>query len=99
MKSRNRPTTSDQARFTKLVELGCIIKNRECEGRITIHHCFTGMGRRKCHSKTTGLCWRHHLGDLGIDGKQMGKRTWELIYGSEEVLLERVNQLINNNHE
>ena len=36
------------------------------------------------------LCWNHHLGPEGIDGKRMAKRVWESKYGTEEDLLRKV---------
>lgn len=88
------PTFSERVHMQSLVDLGCIIANSECSGRITIHHCFTGMGRRKNHLFTIPLCWPHHLGPEGIDGKRMGKRVWESKYGTEEALLEKVRSII-----
>ena len=73
--------------MARVASLPCVVANDECAGRTTIHHCFTGMGRRKNHMHTISLCWMHHLGAEGIDGKKMGKRVWEQKYGSERELL------------
>ena len=74
--------------------LGCILKNDECRGRTTVQHCGTGMGRQKDHDAVIALCWRHHLGDLGIDGKVISKPEWEQRYGTEESLLARTRELL-----
>jgi len=77
--------------MASVAQLPCVV----CGIRpVTVHHCMTGIGRRKDHLKTISLCWMHHLGPEGIDGKQMGKRVWEAKYGSEKVLLEKVNKLL-----
>ena len=74
-----------------MAKAGCIVAgSTPCEGRITIHHCGTGAGGRKDHKKVIPLCWGHHQGPQGIDGKRMSKRAWQEIYGSEEKLLKRL---------
>jgi Recombination enhancement, RecA-dependent nuclease len=78
-----------------VVAVGCIVKGlTPCEGRITIHHCGTGAGGRKDHKKVIPLCWGHHLGSQGIDGKRMSKREWQHSYGTELVLLKRLERLL-----
>lgn len=46
--------------------------------------------------KVLPLCWRHHLGPEGIDGKKMGKRVWEEKYGTEEHLLAKVRATLDS---
>lgn len=89
---KNHRTEAHKKRHDMLVNIGCAVEGAFHAGRITVHHCFTGMGRRKDHDKTIGLCWEHHLGATGIDGKKMGKRVWESLFGTEEQLLEKVNR-------
>ena len=83
-------------RYWKAVAaVGCIVKgSTPCEGRITIHHCGTGAGGRKDHMKVIPLCWMHHLGPHGIDGKRMSKREWQDKYGTEIVLLKRLERYL-----
>lgn len=88
------PTAAQKRRWDKIVELGCIVSKDACAGRTTIHHCFTGGGGRKDHDKTIPLCWEHHLGAEGIDGKRMSKRSWQEKYGSEWLLLLKTNNLL-----
>ena len=80
-------TKAEKLHMDRVAALGCII----CSMPATIHHCGTYMGGGRDHMKTIGLCWEHHLGKEGIDGKQMGKRKWESKYGTEESLLEQVH--------
>jgi hypothetical protein len=72
--------------------LGCILGLIGCRGGTTIHHCGTGAGGRKDHMKVIPLCYEHHLGAEGIDGKRMSKRDWQAKYGSEDKLLKRVQR-------
>lgn len=90
-KRGNLPTKQDRIYWEVVRSLGCIVGPMGCAGRITIQHCDTGIGRQKDHKKVVGLCWEHHLGAEGIDGKRMGKRVWEAKYGSEKQLLMRLD--------
>lgn len=65
-----------------------------CGVSATVHHCGTYMGGGRNHMRVIPLCWRHHLGPEGIDGKRMSKRAWEAKYGTEEDFLDRVNWLL-----
>jgi hypothetical protein len=89
-KKKNLPTTTQRKYWDKITQLGCVVKNHECAGRITINHCFTGAGGRKDHDKVIPLCWNHHLSkEFGIDGRgKYSKKTWQEHYGTELQLLE-----------
>jgi len=88
------PTAKQRKLWDRIVSLGCILQLGSCWGRITIHHCGTGGGGRKDHDKVIPLCWAHHLGPLGIDGKAMSKRAWQERYGTETILLETTQSLL-----
>lgn len=90
----NNVTSAQLRRWETIRQLGCIVRNRDCMGRITIHHCGTKMGCRKDHDKVIGLCWEHHLGSEGVDGKKMSKRGWQDKYGTEEYLLYKTSKLL-----
>ena len=92
MSKSNNPTAAQKRRFAALAEMGCIV----CEAPANIHHCFTVKGCRKDHDKTIPLCDRHHNpnGEWGV-ALHAGKRAWEAIYGTEEVLLDKVNLRLN----
>lgn len=90
-----QPSAAQKARYSAIVELGCIVgPNSDCRPPLTVHHCFTGAGGRKDHWKTICLCWGHHLGPRGIDGKRMSKRAWQVYYGAEQALLDKTNNLL-----
>lgn len=95
-KAKARPATKkERARWELIRALGCIVANAlECYGRITIHHCGTGAGGRKDHGKVIPLCYGHHQGHNGIDGKRMSKRDWEVKYDTEIILMKRVERRI-----
>lgn len=91
-----QPTKAERERWGQVRDLGCIVrKHGGCSGRVTLHHCGTGMGRKKDHSKVIPLCWMHHLGAEGVDGKKISKREWQRKYGTEKELLEKVRSRIN----
>ena len=87
-------TTLIRRYWSAVASVGCIVAGLSCGGRITIHHCGTGAGGRKDHGKVIPLCWNHHLGPEGIDGKRMSKRAWQDKYGTELVLLKRLERLL-----
>ena len=72
-------TKKQRERWNRIAELGCLI----CGGPATIHHLFTGAGGRKNHDRVAPLCWEHHVGREGIDGRVMSKKVWQAKYMSE----------------
>lgn len=87
-------TKAERKHLDAVASLGCIIRNHDCLGRVTIHHCGTHMGGGRNHMRVIPLCWAHHLGPEGIDGKKMGKRIWEGRYGSEKELMAMTHKLL-----
>lgn len=83
-------TKAEKRHMGRVAALGCII----CGAAATIHHCGTYMGGGRHHMRVLPLCWGHHLGPEGIDGKKMGKRIWEEKYGSELDLLAKVHEIL-----
>ena len=85
-------TAAEKRHMDRVASLGCII----CGLPATIHHCGTYMGGGRNHKRVLPLCWPHHLGPEGIDGKRISKREWEHRYGKESELLEKVENILNN---
>ncbi len=83
------PTKAQQKRWTNIRLLGCII----CGGVVEIHHCGTGAGGRKDHSKTIGLCFHHHSG-LWFGIHSVGREKWQLMFGTENELLAKTNIIL-----
>ncbi|MCE9567658.1 MAG: Ref family protein [Planctomycetes bacterium] len=86
-----QPNAEEKRHWHRLLKLPCVVGLTSCSGRITIHHCGTSAGGRKDHMRVIPLCFGHHLGPEGIDGKRMSKRAWQEKYGTETELLEKVN--------
>lgn len=87
-KPRSRAANGREREHWEAVRaLGCMA--RGC-GRANpeIHHCGTGAGGRKDHTKVIGLCTLHHRGEQGIH--TLSRRVWEPIYGTEGEHLQRV---------
>lgn len=93
--SKRNATKSEKIWMDRVAQLGCIIES--CNGLATLHHCGTYMGGGRDHKRVIPICWQHHLGKEGIDGKHLSKRQWEAKYGTEEELLEKVNLLLRHN--
>lgn len=94
-RGKARPATATERRhWDRVRALGCIIGGFFCQGRTTIHHCGTRRGGRKDHMKVIPLCWEHHLGATGIDGKRMSFAEWQKQFGTEEEHLARVATLL-----
>lgn len=91
---------SDRTRLSRLVVLGCVVCRNSGYGPTPpeIHHLIgiahRGLSQRSSHQKTIPLCPEHHRGNEGIHG--MGRRAWEAKYGTQEELLEQVNQELND---
>lgn len=81
------PTIKDRERWERIRELGCSV----CECFAAIHHAETGMGGRKDHKKVFALCYHHHQGQEGIH--TLGRKKWQIKYGSEQEHLEKVKEL------
>lgn len=86
-----QPTKEEREYWAKLADLGCIVNG--CRRRASIHHCGTGAGGRKNHSKVIPLCHKHHQGDEGIH--TIGRKLWQIIYGTEEYLMNKAREMIN----
>lgn len=80
--------------MARVAQLPCVARGCAQPGPSTFHHTGTYMGGGRNHMKGIPLCWPHHLGPEGIDGKRMGKRVWEAKYGTEEELLEITNTML-----
>lgn len=93
-RNRNPESASDRRHWEKVKELGCVARGCGAQHNITRHHCGTRGGGRKDHKKVIPLCWYHHLGEEGIDGKVICTKKWEARYGTEIELLARVAELL-----
>lgn len=98
-RKRNKaPTARDRRYWSIVARVGCIVAGgpTPCRGPTTINHCFTGGGGRKDHAQVIPLCFEHHLGREGIDGRVMSKRAWQDKYGTEASLIELLERRIDH---
>lgn len=79
--------------LASVAELGCLI----CGSPAQIHHVRSGvgMGQRSKHiGGTIPLCFRHHIeGGFGV-AFHAGGNEWQKKYGTEQKLLEKVQELL-----
>jgi len=92
-----KPNKANLKRFDQLTQMGCIVCTlqgvwTECE----IHH-IDGSRNQEAHTKTIGLCYRHHReGSCKPEwvSRHPYKNTFQKRYGTEEELLELTNKAI-----
>jgi hypothetical protein len=73
-------TIASAKHMDRVARNGCVVGNHGftgCQGRIEVHHCAEGSGKRSDFS-TVGLCEEHHRGGSGIHG--MGVRGFCALY-------------------
>ena len=107
--STGKATKAQQARFEKLIELGCICcrKNFGMWRMPEIHHIIDG-GRRLGHDQTLPLCRYHHQGQYPDETSTFsmlldagwgppgppGRRDWVAEFGTELDLLRQLDQIL-----
>ena len=92
----------DKKRLETIANLPCCVcKEGQQRFRTEVHHLkikgknSKGIGRRASDLFTIPLCELHHrTGNIGI-GFHNGIESWESNFGSQEELLERVNEQLN----
>lgn len=92
-----KENTAEKLHAKAVCALPCIVGPEGCNYRglpTTRHHCGTRRGGRKDHMKIIPLCWEHHLGKVGVDGKKLSFGEWQAQYGTEEVLLKRLERML-----
>lgn len=95
-------TKADKERGDKMRDLGCIVCHHHLGVHTppAIHHLF-GKVKFGCHKLTIPLCGKHHqYKDNGANPAWYsrhgdGKAAFELAYGTENELLQKTNELIN----
>lgn len=80
---------AELAHMAKVKEMDCIICG---DYPVDVHHTDTGMGVCKDHMKVLPLCFDHHRGKNGIG--TVGRKIWELAYGTEEKSLEKLWRIL-----
>lgn len=97
-KKRTYKTVSEKRHMDAVAELGCVACEtwRHSARDRMVHHCFTGMGRRKVHFKTISLCYDHHQrGGGSAWAFHVHPEKFKENYGTEEELLFRTYAKLN----
>lgn len=99
MKGRN-PTADERRHMAAVRELGCIacinqgfIRPYEVAPEYTVIHHVEGRTKPGAHFKVLPLCDTHHS-RYKVEGLHYNLTTWEAIHGTQEELMERVNNMI-----
>ena len=96
IKGRN-PTASESRHMDKVSQLGCVVCYKQGFRFVPaeIHHT-EGKTKEESHFKVLTLCYEHHRGGRGEEpiSRQPWKRRFEKAYGTEEELLELVEELL-----
>jgi|TARA_R100000278_G_scaffold123276_1_gene112614 hypothetical protein len=91
-----KPNKKTREYYQRLVSLGCIVCRLQygVHSDPCIHHVRTkGLGMGQKSKDALPLCWEHHQ---GRDGVHTNTKKWEEKYGTQEELLEIVNDLLND---
>jgi hypothetical protein len=94
--AKKPPTKSERAHLDAVSELGCLVcRAMGYWSPALIHHVRTIQGQRitRNHAYVLPLCPMHHSADYKT-GFHTGSRSWQRLHGSEESLLELVQQLL-----
>lgn len=96
IKGRN-PTASESRHMDKVSQLGCVVCYKQGFRFVPaeIHHT-EGKTKEESHFKVLPLCYEHHRGGRGKEpiSRHPWKRRFEKAYGTEEELLELVEELL-----
>ena len=96
IKGRN-PTASESRHMDKVSQLGCVVCYKQGFRFVPaeIHHT-EGKTKEESHFKVLPLCYEHHRGGRGEEpiSRHPWKRRFEKAYGTEEELLELVEELL-----
>tara|TARA_R110002020_G_scaffold363669_4_gene575970 strand:- start:1927 stop:2265 length:339 start_codon:yes stop_codon:yes gene_type:complete len=91
-----KPTGPEADRMADVAELGCIVCfNQGIRNLAEIHH-IDGKTKKGAHLKVLPLCYEHHRkgNDKEPISRHPYKKRFETAYGTEEKLLEQVDELL-----
>lgn len=94
MKGRS-PTADEKRHMSKVADLGCIVCRLFLgeQSPAAIHHT-GGKTKQGAHFKVLPLCGPHHqTGGYGV-ALHAGKKEFERKYGTEQDLLQKVDELL-----
>ncbi|MCK4521861.1 MAG: hypothetical protein KAU20_04760 [Nanoarchaeota archaeon] len=96
MMQRRKPNKADSEYMSRVAALGCIVCSLLGYEDVPagVHHCNTGMGRKRNHRETIPLCEHHHSPYQPEGYHKMGKEAWEQKFWSIDYLLGKVEGLL-----
>lgn len=81
-------TAAEKRHLDAVASLPCLVCGRQ---PVEIHH-VRRYGETRKHKKVVPLCPEHHRGTEGLHA--LGKKEWERRYMTQDAMLERVEQLL-----
>ena len=93
---KRKPNKAESEHMDRVQQIGCIVCFDELEtySPALVHHCDTGMGRKKDHYKTIPLCSAHHDYHSKIGRHGMGRKAWGKKFNTEEYYLNLVAEIL-----
>lgn len=87
-------TKAVKSHMDAVSQLGCIIRNKDCGGRLELHHpTGAGLALKADDMEVIPLCFNHHSAQTPLkfgNSVHKGTKTFEIIYGTQKELLEKV---------
>lgn len=91
-------TKEEKIYLSKVAKLPCSISDKNCGGRVEIHHrTNAGMGLRASHYDTMPLCFNHHSAQTPLafgDAVHKGTKTFEKKYGTQDDLIKQTQEML-----
>lgn len=95
---KRKSTRIEKEYYAKVAQLGCIIHNADCGGRLELHHpTGAGMGLKADNKDVIPLCFNHHSAQTPLKfghSVHKGTKSFEQNYGTQKELSERAAKLI-----
>ena len=102
VKGRN-PNAKEKRHMNSVSQLGCIVcLNKGFNNTaVEIHH-IHGKTKENAHFNVLPLCFDHHRGGKNVEpviSRHPWKKRFETAYGTEQELLDQVNNIMENENE
>ena len=95
---KRKPTMAESEHYAKVAQLGCIIRNGDCGGKLELHHpTGAGMALKASNMEVVPLCFNHHSAQTPLKfghSVHKGTKTVESIYGTQKELLAKTLELL-----
>lgn len=92
---RKKPNKAESEYMRRVQEIGCIVcREKGIFTPALVHHCDTGMGRKRDHYKTIPMCFMHHSYSSPLGFHSMGKEVWEKRFGTQKYFMNKVSEIL-----